>query len=142
MLYKEEKRDLFDLKDSYYLAHCISADFGMGAGIAVLFNQVFDMKNKLIKSHERYKWNGHGRVEPEGTVLNLITKEKVWEKPTNQSVAEALEDMKNFCIINNIVKVAMPLIGCGIDGLLWDDIKNIIQEIFEKTDIEVCICYL
>ena len=30
MKYKEEKRDLFSVPEDYYLAHCISADFGMG----------------------------------------------------------------------------------------------------------------
>lgn len=30
MIYREEVRDLFSVPDDYYLAHCISADFGMG----------------------------------------------------------------------------------------------------------------
>ena len=29
-----EKRDLFTMPQGYYLAHCISADFALGAGIA------------------------------------------------------------------------------------------------------------
>ena len=47
MIYKEEYRDLFTVPEDYYLAHCISADFGMGKGIVVEFNKQFDMKNKL-----------------------------------------------------------------------------------------------
>ena len=39
MFYKEEKRDLFSVSDSWYLAQCVSADFAMGAGIAVQFNK-------------------------------------------------------------------------------------------------------
>jgi hypothetical protein len=35
MIYKCEERDLFGVPDSYYLVQCISADFAMGAGIAV-----------------------------------------------------------------------------------------------------------
>ena len=35
MIYKEEIRDLFSVPDDYYFAHCISADFKLGAGIAV-----------------------------------------------------------------------------------------------------------
>ena len=38
MIYREEVRDLFSVPDDYYLAHCISADFGMGKGIVVEFN--------------------------------------------------------------------------------------------------------
>jgi len=35
MILKEERKDLFTVDESYYLAHCIAADFRMGAGIAV-----------------------------------------------------------------------------------------------------------
>ena len=41
MEFREEKRDLFSVPDDYYLAHCISADFAMGKGIAVEFNRRF-----------------------------------------------------------------------------------------------------
>lgn len=34
MMYHEEKLNLFSIDDSYYIAHCISADFALGAGIA------------------------------------------------------------------------------------------------------------
>lgn len=47
MTYKEEKRDLFTVDDSYYLAHCISADFKLGAGIAVEFDRHFDLLIKI-----------------------------------------------------------------------------------------------
>ena len=48
MIYKEEVRDLFSVSEDYYLAHCISADFGMGKGIVVEFNKRFDIKNSRI----------------------------------------------------------------------------------------------
>ena len=37
MIYQEEVRDLFSVPNDYCLAHCISADFGMGKGIVVEF---------------------------------------------------------------------------------------------------------
>ena len=47
MTYRKENKDLFTVPEDYYLAHCISADFGMGKGIVVEFNKRFDMKQKL-----------------------------------------------------------------------------------------------
>lgn len=35
MTYSEENKDLFTVPGDYYLAHCISTDFGMGKGIVV-----------------------------------------------------------------------------------------------------------
>ena len=54
MIYKEEVRDLFSVPEDYYLAHCISADFGMGKGIVVEFNKRFDMKHKLQNKYSDY----------------------------------------------------------------------------------------
>ena len=54
MIYSEEQRDLFSVSDDYYLVQCISADFGMGKGIAVDFNKHFDMKNRIIKKYISY----------------------------------------------------------------------------------------
>ena len=45
---KEIYGDLFDYKDEYYLVHCISADFALGAGIAVQFDKIYDLLHLLI----------------------------------------------------------------------------------------------
>ena len=67
MTYKEEIRDLFSVPDDYYLAHCISADFGMGKGIVVEFNKRFDMKRKLqtkypnfVNDYHHNRWGRYG----------------------------------------------------------------------------------
>ena len=85
MIYKEEVKDLFTVPEDYYLAHCISADFGMGKGIVVEFNKRFDMKN-------------------------------------------------------NIKKIAMPVIGCGLDRLNWADVSEQIKSVFTDTDVEILVC--
>ena len=79
MIYREEIRDLFSVSEDYCLAHCISADFGMGKGIVVEFNKRFDRKRKLQSKYPDYlnKYTNHrigGDCILESGVLNLITK--------------------------------------------------------------------
>lgn len=145
MIYKEEKRDLFTVTKEYYLAHCISADFGMGRGIVVEFNKRFDMKRKLqnkypdyINEWHRRKWSFNCILEDK--VFNLITKERYFHKPTYDSLYGALNLMKFISIQKGITKIAMPLIGCGLDRLQWDKVSAIIKEIFKDTDIEILVC--
>ena len=146
MQYREEVRDLFSVSDDYYLAHCISADFGMGKGIVVEFNKRFDMKNKLQNKYEDYLYyfqkirKGEGDCLLEGRVLNLITKERYYQKPTYKSLKQSLMYMKFLCEENRIFKVAMPIIGCGLDRLQWDKVSGIIQTVFADTDIEILVC--
>ena len=145
MTYKEEIRDLFSVPDDYYLAHCISADFGMGKGIVIEFNKRFDMKHKLqikypdfVNEFHRTKCNGTCILE--GKVFNLITKERYYQKPTYQSMRNALWSMSQACKDMNIARVAMPIIGCGLDRFQWDKVSEIIKEIFEDIDIEILVC--
>ena len=46
MTIKEIKKDLFTMPNDYALAHCISADFALGAGIAKEFDKRFDARKK------------------------------------------------------------------------------------------------
>jgi len=145
MLYKEEVCDLFSVSEDYYLAHCISADFGMGKGIVIEFNKRFNMKNKLQSKYPDYinEWHSRGYKGDcilEGHVLNLITKERYFHKPTYQSMRAALEVMRKICEDKEIFKIAMPIIGCGLDKLLWDQVSEIIKDVFSDTDTEILVC--
>ena len=145
MIYKEEFRDLFSVSEDYYLTHCISADYALGAGIAVEFNKRFDMRRKLREEAPDYweymqLYNLQGECILIERVLNLVTKEKYFHKPTYKSMKQALNMMKRVCEANNITKVAMPIIGCGLDRLQWDKVFNIIIDVFKDTDIEILVC--
>ena len=139
MIFKEEVRDLFTVPQGYMLAHCISADFNLGGGIARQFCEHYNMKERLM--------NGYGTDFSEvgvslqiDNVHNLITKRYVKDKPTYADLKKALEDMKVEMELDGQKKVAMPRIGCGLDGLDWGIVKAIIKDVFEDTDIEILIC--
>ena len=144
MTYKEEKRDLFAIPNDYYFVQCISADFGMGKGIAVQFNKHFDMKNQILKYYPSNIWDGKGymRCVQGIPVLNLVTKEHYWDKPTYNTITEALQKMKTYIKKCNIQKLAMPKIGCGLDKLEWSKVSDIIKNIFKDTDVEFLVCYI
>lgn len=147
MRLNEEKIDLFTVAEEYYLVHCISADFKMGKGIVIEFNKRFNMKNILQKKYPQYLQHFvnnrlRGDCILEGRILNLITKERYFNKPSIITMRIALKEMKQICIENNINKVAMPLIGCGLDQLKWEDVKVNIVQIFKDTDIEILVCKL
>lgn len=149
MIYREEQRDLFTVGDDYYLAHCISADFKLGAGIAVEFNKRFNCRQRLFemypasrtpywdKLQDRFK----GLCVITDPIYNLITKRNYWDKPTLATMRNALLWMKEDCEIRKINKLAMPRIGCGLDRLDWERVRRMIQYIFADTDVEILVCY-
>ena len=140
MIIKEEQRDLFSVPHGYYFAHCISGDFALGAGIAVKFNELYNMRKKLKGLYD-YNITDNCAILIDN-VFNLVTKRRAFHKPTYESLREALEDMIETIETLEIEKIAMPRIGSGLDKLSWDRVKEIIEEVFDEIDVEILICYL
>lgn len=139
MIIREEQRDLFSVDHGYYFAHCISRDFALGAGIAVQFDKMYNMKKKLT---DRFSCADDVCCLLIDNVFNLVTKKRYYHKPTYESLTKTLESMKYHVVMSEIEKIAMPRIACGLDKLEWDRVKEIIEEVFDDVDVEILVCYL
>lgn len=144
MTYNEQRGNLFELDDKYSLAHCISKDCEMGAGIATEFNRRFPrMKNKLKQVISNNKINYPFTIFAiDNQVFNLITKERYFHKPTYDSITIAIRQMAAMCKQKEIKYLGMPRIGSGLDRLQWSSVKDIIMKEFKDIDIEIEVRYL
>ncbi|WP_342436735.1 macro domain-containing protein [Paenibacillus sp. FSL L8-0436] len=138
MKYNEIYRDLFEVGNDYFLAHCISSDAKMGAGIAVQFKKRFGLGN--LQKEAKQTPLKIGSCVIVGRVLNLVTKKVYWGKPTYETFTNSIEDMKRVAMDNGINKIAMPQIGAGLDRLSWSKNREIIQQVFKDIDIEILVC--
>ncbi|KAL1021041.1 hypothetical protein UPYG_G00007940 [Umbra pygmaea] len=132
------KGDLFSAPIDEALAHCISEDCHMGAGIAVMFKNKFKGMKDLL---EQKKVSGQCAVlrREERFVYYLITKKRFSHKPTYDSLRKSLEDMKCHCLQNGVTSISMPRIGCGLDRLSWDKVEKILEQVFHTTDISITV---
>lgn len=143
MVIKEEVMDLFTVPQGYYLAHCISGDYSLGAGIAKQFVENYNMRFKLHKNFpipDGEKFANVGQALLVDNVFNLVTKARVFHKPTYESLYDTLLDMRVQCENLDISRLAIPLLGCGLDRLNWEQVKDIIEDVFDSTDIEILVC--
>ena len=111
----------------------------------VEFNRRFDMKNKLKAHYPDYldQWQREKKRSGcilAGRVFNLITKERYFQKPTYETLRGALECMKALCVQKGVRRAAMPVIGCGLDRLAWEQVSAVIQDVFSDTGIEILVC--
>ena len=140
MNYMLKNMDLLSVPQGYYIAHCISADFALGAGVAKQIDSVFNMREGL-----RLLYPHPVKVPsclPVGNVFNLVTKDRYWQKPTLDSLRKSVEMMKACALKMGVKNIAMPKIGCGLDKLDWEDVTVMIQDVFSDTDIRIIVCYL
>lgn len=143
MTITEVKGDLFTAPQGCYLAHCISGDYALGAGIAKKFDDVYNMRFKLHKNYPiptGEKFAAVGEAVLVDNVFNLITKPFYYNKPTLANLHNALLDMQRQCEEWDITKLAIPKLGCGLDRLSWDDdVKDLIEYVFSDTDIDITV---
>ncbi|MCM1578044.1 MAG: macro domain-containing protein [Ruminococcus sp.] len=134
------KGNLFEAGEDYYLAHCISADFALGAGIAKEFDRRFDMRGRLRRDYEGIDRESLvGKALMVGRVFNLVSKERYYMKPSYKSLRSCLTDMKRITEENCIEKIAMPKIGCGLDRLNWEKVEETVRDVFEGSKGEILV---
>lgn len=153
--YIEVQGNLFERgrkEKSTWFVQCVSRDLVMGAGIALQFNRVFDMKNLARSRWSTLREDQKSKVKclRVERVFNLITKEKYYNKPTLESMTESLIALRrNIETViragKEVVEVRLPLIGCGLDKLRWEDVKPLlIENVVSKLpdDITFKVYYL
>lgn len=143
MRYKEVYGDLFSAGSEPLYVHCISADFVLGAGIAAEFTRR-GVKAALRSTYPMNVWYGEGYGLPtpmidKHMVYNLVTKAKCYDKPTIATLQGALDSLKRYVIANNITKIVMPKIGCGLDKLSWSDVSLCIFDTFADVPVDITV---
>jgi len=137
--------NLFDYDtQGYSLVHCISANSDFKHGIAKYFQARYRTKDEIKRYVPVNYWAGHGYclATNNNGVYNLVVANDYFDKPTLATMREALEDMKYQCETRGTYKIAMPYIGCGFGELDWNDVKQIIIDIFASTEFDIKIVYL
>jgi len=137
MIFKEENRDLFSMSVKNHFVHCISADYKMGAGIAVKMDEMFSLRQEMDRFQFEFLI---GDVHVSSRVFSLVTKKFYWDKPNYKSMEACLLSLRHRCEEKHIKYLAMPRIGCGLDGLNWDKVKKLIQDIFYGIDVQITVC--
>lgn len=138
----EQKGDLFTSTDS--LAHCVSLDLHMNAGIALRFKSEFGHADALRKVVKQDGCSVPSVVlmydKPrQRYIYYLITKERYFDKPTYASLHETLLMMKEHAQANKVGRIAIPRLGCGLDKLEWSRVSADIQQMFRDCDMTITV---
>ncbi|XP_064211328.1 uncharacterized protein LOC661444 isoform X2 [Tribolium castaneum] len=138
---KEIVSNLFEMPDDYSLAHCVAEDMNMGSGIAVQFRRDFKRVDELL--NQRQQAGGLAVLEHDGRfIYYLVTKRLSSGKPTYETLFTSLQKLRAHMGENNVRKLAIPRIGCGLDRLQWDNVKFMVEFIFKDVDVEIVVCNL
>jgi O-acetyl-ADP-ribose deacetylase (regulator of RNase III) len=134
--------DILESKASC-LVNTVNCEGFMGKGIAYQFKKKFPENEKYYKTVCQKGEMKIGKIllfeEKNKIIANFPTKNKWREKSEYAFIEKGLDDLQEKIINNKIDSVAMPPLGCGNGGLLWDKVKVIIQEKLNNIDSEIMV---
>ena len=104
-----QRGDLFTKPDpDVSLAHCVSRDLKMGAGIAKIFRAKFGRIQELENAKADIGEIAVLKVGPK-FIYNLVTKAKYYGKPTYESLRKTLVAMKNHAIKHQVKNIGKAI---------------------------------
>jgi O-acetyl-ADP-ribose deacetylase (regulator of RNase III) len=68
-----------------------------------------------------------------------ITKPRYFDKPTYASLERSLIAMRTHMQEHGVKLVSMPRIGCGLDGLLWNQVADLIRATFRDMEVRIVV---
>ncbi|XP_072382510.1 uncharacterized protein [Diabrotica undecimpunctata] len=136
---QEENRDLFDMPEDWSLAHCVAEDLRMGSGIAVIFRNSFGMVDLLLNQSQKPGGLAFLKINKR-YIFYLITKKKSSDKPTYKDFWCSMKNLRDAIKKFEVVKLAVPTLGCGLDRLDWSTVKHMISFLFKDIPINIVVC--
>ncbi|MEJ5306711.1 MAG: macro domain-containing protein [candidate division WOR-3 bacterium] len=119
----------------------------MGKGIALQFKKSFPdnfnayakaCKSKEIEIGKMFVFK-ENTLSGEKIIINFPTK-KDWRKPSEyEYIEKGLDDLIRVIKEYNIKSIAIPPLGAGSGGLLWEKVKTIIQNKLGSLDIDIFV---
>ncbi len=119
----------------------------MGKGIALMFKEAFPENFKAYEVACKKKEVQVGRmfVTERGQligpkfIINFPTK-KDWRNPSKLEWIEAgLTDLKRVILVRNIRSIALPPLGSGNGGLIWEDVRPKIEAALAALAIRIIV---
>ncbi|MDR2762091.1 MAG: macro domain-containing protein [Planctomycetaceae bacterium] len=127
------------------LVNTVNTVGAMGKGIALQFKKAFPEMAKAYESACNQKSVCIGKMHVWKNslicprfIINFPTKEHWRGDSKIEFISEGLKDLIRVVRENNIRSIAIPPLGCGLGGLLWEDVQREIHKYFESIpDIKV-----
>ena len=119
----------------------------MGKGIALMFKERFTENYRLYAMACKAKEVRTGKMfitevnELDGPrwIVNFPTKQH-WRAPSRPEwIVDGLQDLRRFLLEKQVKSIAIPPLGAGNGGLVWEEVRTTIETALGDLDIEIIV---
>ena len=139
--------DLFDC-DVEAIVNTVNCVGAMGRGIALQFKKKYpenakfyevSCKRKMVEPGKMLVYEQHGLLGPK-FIINFPTK-RHWRGASRlEDISDGLIDLVDVIKNYKIASIALPPLGCGLGGLEWSDVRQLIERgLSQLTDVQICV---
>lgn len=64
-------------------------------------------------------------------IISFPTKDDWRDDSKIDLIKVSAQNIKAFCVIHNVKSVVMTRVGCGLGNLIWSDVKQVLEPIFD-----------
>ena len=114
----------------------------MAAGVARKIKQQFQMRKPTSTSVRQKALWPQIIEKPQRFAYHMITKTRYFHKPTYKALRASLLALKSHAETNNVSSISIPRIGCGLDQLDWQKVRDMIQDVFHGSIVQVTVLTL
>lgn len=136
------KGDLFADKSLHGLAHGCNCVGAMGAGIAVEFRErypvMYETYHQLCKDGT-FSLGSVMAYEYEDLIIFNLATQQTFGDASLDAIRQSVSQMIEYSSPRNIKRIGMPRIGAGLGGLDWSDVKDLLIELGDNTDVELVV---
>ena len=72
-------------------------------------------------------------------IYNLVTKERLCDKPNLSTLSKTLEAMKIHASTNGVSTIAISKLGCALDQMNWQEVVKLLHDIFVYADVQIVV---
>lgn len=138
--------DLLQQNDVDAIVNTVNCVGVMGKGIALQFKKKWPANFKAyadacksgdVRPGKMFVYDAGALATPK-YVVNFPTKDHWRGKSQIEFIQSGLQDLTRLVRELNIHSIAVPPLGCGNGGLVWDNVKVLIEEAFaDLPDVDV-----
>lgn len=142
MLELIEKGNIFN-SSCEFLVNPVNCVGVMGKGLALEFKNKYPLNFEIYKKAcDNASFNiGNLLIVPVDNkfIVNFPTKKHWRNKSDLEFIKIGLEELKVAIIDFNIKSIALPKLGCGLGGLDWNEVFDLIKDFHNSIDNNVLV---
>ena len=152
-----EEKSKSDMMIAYQMGDLLKADtkaivnpvncVGVCGGLALQFQNKFPenyrayvsaCKRKEVKLGKMFVFENPSHIKPR-YIINFPTKDHWANDSKLQHIKNGLDDLVKVIKIWRFDSLAIPLLGCGLGGLDWSEVKTLIEDKLQNLETNIVI---